>query len=86
MRPFPLWFRIVFAVLPFVSLVIFPWSLTLSLMFAAGLVYSPLALVAGILADVLYHPGTGLWEATVWGIGLMVLTYAVRYFVRRRVM
>lgn len=82
----PKWLRIFFAIFPFVSLFFFPWTMTLIASFAAGLVFPPLALVVGVLVDVLYSPGEGWLVGTLWGIGLMLAAYGVRYFVRTRIM
>lgn len=77
--------RIVVALLPFLALFLFPWPLTLVTAFAAGLVFPPVALLVGVLADVLYSPG-GWWEGTLWGAGIALLAYLVRYVVRTRIM
>lgn len=83
----PKWLKIFFAAFPFVSLFFFPWPMTLIASFAAGLVFPPLALIIGILVDVLYSPGTG-WHliGTFTGLIVTALAYGVRYFVRTRVM
>jgi len=86
MRNTPKWIKIFFAIFPFVSLFFFPWPMTLITAFVAGIVFSPLALIAGVLVDVLYSPGEGLFIGTLWGAGLTVLAYGVRYFVRTRIM
>lgn len=86
MRNPPKWIKIFFAAFPFVSLFFFPWPMTLIASFAAGLVFPPLALVVGVLVDVLYSPGTGWFIGIIWGLVLCALSYAVRYFVRTRVM
>lgn len=77
--------RIFLAALPFFAIFLFPWPLTLVTAFAAGLVFPPLPLIVGMLADVLYAPG-GWWEGTSWGVGLSLGAYAVRYVVRTRIM
>ncbi|HEY4489578.1 MAG TPA: hypothetical protein VJA87_03830 [Candidatus Paceibacterota bacterium] len=82
----PKWFKIFFAIFPFVSLFFFPWPMTLVASFAAGIVFPPLALIVGVLVDVLYSPGEGLFVGTLWGAGLAALAYGVRYFVRTRIM
>lgn len=72
--------------LPFLALFIFPWQVTLVAGFAAGIVFPPLALLVGILTDVLYHTaGFTLW-GTIWGVIGMLSTYAVRYIARTRIM
>ena len=73
-------------VLPFVSLFVFPWSLTRVFMLAAGLVYPPIALIVGALSDILYHPGFGWPMGLVWGVVLAALAAIVRHVVKTRVM
>lgn len=68
------------------SLFIFPWSVTLIGMALSGLAYPLSALALGIAADLLYYPGEGVLLGTVWGIGLTALAYAVRYFVKERML
>lgn len=86
MRTPPPWLRLTLAALPFISLFLFPWMLTAVLMFLAGLVFPPLPLLAGVLSDVVYYPGFGLYEGTLTGLLLSILSYAVRYIVRTRIM
>lgn len=86
MRNPPTSIKIFFAAFPFVSLFFFPWPMTLIASFAAGLVFPPLALIVGVLVDVIYSPGEGWFIGTLWGIGLTAFSYGVRYFVRTRVM
>lgn len=86
MRNPPQWLRVFFAVFPFISLFFLPWPMTLIAAFAAGLVFPPLAVIIGVLVDVLYHPGTGWYVGTVSGLLLCGLSYAVRYISRTRIM
>jgi hypothetical protein len=83
----PIWLKIFFGAFPFISLFFFPWPMTLIASFAAGLVFPPLALIVGILVDVLYSSGTS-WHliGTFSGLIVTALSYCVRYFVRTRVM
>ncbi len=75
---------IAFAVL---SLVAFPYPLTVVLSFAASLFVPWLALLLGLLADALYYaPGATLPYATVLGLILTLLAVFVRRFVRERIM
>ena len=82
----PRFVRLLITGFPFLSLVLFPWPLTVFLMFLAGLIFPPLALLAGILADILYYPGSGLLKGTLTGLFVCVLTYAVRHLYRTRIM
>ncbi|MEA2701947.1 MAG: hypothetical protein QOE22_656 [Candidatus Parcubacteria bacterium] len=82
----PKWLKIFFAIFPFVSLFFFPWPMTLVASFAAGLVFPPLALVVGILVDVLYSPGTGWFIGATSGVILCALSYGVRHIVKTRIM
>jgi hypothetical protein len=86
MRELPQWLRLFCAALPFVSVFLFPWKLTALFMFLAGLVFPPIPAIVGVLSDVVYYPGFGLYEGTLTGILLTILAYAVRYIVRTRIM
>ncbi|HEX8591174.1 MAG TPA: hypothetical protein VF696_00250 [Candidatus Paceibacterota bacterium] len=86
MKPVPKSLRIFFAIFPFFALIFFPWPMTLITAFVAGLVFPPLALVVGVLVDILYSPGSSWWEGTTWGTGLMLASYLVRHVVKTRIM
>lgn len=77
-----------YAVFPLtlISLFVFPWTVTLLGMAGSALVYPPTALFIGIIADLLYYPGVGLPMGGVWGAGLTILAYLVRYFVKTRML
>jgi hypothetical protein len=81
----PFFFKLCIAILPFLSTFFFPYVFTFVLAFAAGLVFPPLALAAGILLDFLYY--TGGWpKATLIGLTIALVAWFVRYFVRTRIM
>jgi hypothetical protein len=63
-----------------------PWPLTLVLIFFAGLVFPPVALLFGLLADALYYPGTGMLWGSAAGLILAVVSWVVRHFVKTRIM
>lgn len=71
------------------SVFILPWTITILLMFGAGLVFPPAPFFIGILVDFLYYPGfgTGIWpHGTLIGLVISVLTYGVQHFVKTRIM
>lgn len=77
-----------YALLPLtlISLFIFPWAVTVIGMAGSALIYPPTALFLGIVADLLYYPGVGLPMSVLWGAGLTVSAYLVRYFVKTRML
>ncbi|MEO6536159.1 MAG: hypothetical protein ABIT47_00565 [Candidatus Paceibacterota bacterium] len=78
--------RIGIIVLSIISVFVFPWSLTMVLMIASGLVFPPAPFFVGILADVLYYSGHGLPHATLIGLFISVITFGVQHFVKTRIM
>lgn len=76
---------IALGILPFVSALFFPYPLTLALMFAAGFVFPPLALAAGVFVDLLYYAG-GWPQGLVAGATIALVAHLVRQFVRARIM
>jgi hypothetical protein len=78
--------RIGIIALTCVSPFIFPSILTGILAFAAALIFPPLAIVLGMLTDLLYEP-TGYWPfASMLGVILCVIALFVRSFVKERIM
>lgn len=86
MRRPPKALKVFFAAFPFFSLLFFPWHITLVTALAAGFVFPPLALIAGILVDVLYYPGASLPLGTLAGAFLCAFSYGVRRFIETRIM
>lgn len=82
----PVIVRAAVIVIALLSLFWLPWSISLILMFFSGLVFPPLALALGVLADLLYYPGHGLPWATLDGLVLALISAAVRHFVKTRIM
>ena len=78
--------RILLVLATAASLMWLPWPLTIVFIFASGLMFPPLALLFGVLADVLYYSGHGYYLATLFGVALTGLCYFVRYFVKTRIM
>ena len=68
------------------SLFWFPWPLTVSLMVLSGFLFPPSALLLGVIAEVLYYPGQGYFWATLTGACIMMLSIAVRHFMKTRIM
>ncbi len=79
-------YRFALLFLTLLSVLWFPWALSVFLIFASGLIFPPLALFFGILVDTLYYPGQGYYFATLLGAFLMLITYLVRHFVKTRIM
>ncbi len=79
-------YRLALIFLTFVSILWFPWALTVIFIFVSGLIFPPLALFFGILTDSLYYSGQGYYVATLLGGFLMLITYLVRHFVKTRIM
>lgn len=82
----PLPVRVAVVGLALLSLFWFPWPVSLILLFLSGLVFPPAALALGVLADLLYYPGSGLPWGTIWGLILALISAAVRHFVKTRIM
>ncbi|KND52048.1 MAG: hypothetical protein ABA06_02170 [Parcubacteria bacterium C7867-001] len=65
---------------------IFPSPLSGALSFAAALVYPPVALVVGLIADALYYPGSGYPLATLIGVAIALVAFFMRGFAKARIM
>ena len=80
--------RSVLAAAAVLSVFLFPYPLTLLLSFLASLYLTPVALVVGILADLVYFaPGAApVPFMSLLGGGLSVLALLVRRFVKARIM
>lgn len=82
--PVPVRISIVF--LACISPFLFPSIVTALLAFGAALVFPPLALLIGMLMDLLYQPA-GYWPlASSAGIVLCLIAFFVRSFVKTRIM
>lgn len=68
----------------FVAPFFFPFPFTLLLAFLASLFVPPVALGVGVLVDLLYY-SSGLPTGTVWGLGLFILGFFVRRFIKARI-
>ncbi len=68
-----------------VSMLTLPWPVTVILMALSGYLFPPAALAEGILADVLYYSGHGILAGTCIGAALAVFMFAVRHFVKTRI-
>lgn len=65
---------------------VFPSAVTAALAFAAALIFPPLAILIGMLMDLLYEPA-GYWPlASMIGVLLCALALLVRSFVKARIM
>jgi hypothetical protein len=84
--PAPLSLRIGVPLLAALSLFWLPWPLTVVLMFGAGYLYPPLALLIGIAADILYYPGHGYPHGAITGAVVTALAVMLRTFVKTRIM
>jgi hypothetical protein len=73
-------------ILSCVSPFLFPSAITALLAFAAALIFPPLALLLGILMDLLYEPSNYWPIASIVGAILCVLALLVRSFVKTRIM
>ena len=82
----PLYIRIVLIIVAGISLVWLPWIITIFLLFIAGLAFPPAAVALGILADLLYYPGSGFLWGSVYGAVAAILATLVRHFVKTRIM
>jgi len=68
-----------------ISMLTLPWPVTVVLMAVSGYLFPPAALAEGILADVLYYSGHGIYAGTCIGALLTAVTFAVRHFVKTRI-
>ena len=78
--------RVALIALAALSVVWFPWPLTATLIFAAGLAFPPAALALGVAADLLYYPGWGVPWATLTGMGCALAATLVRHILKTRIM
>jgi hypothetical protein len=69
-----------------ISMLTLPWPVTAVLMAVSGYLFPPAALAEGVLADVLYYSGHGIYGGTIVGAALAVFMFAVRHFVKTRIM
>jgi hypothetical protein len=82
----PFFIKIAIIVLTGLSLFWLPWPVTLAGIFLSGLAFPPAAAAFGILADILYYPGSGMPTATITGAALTLAAVLVRYIVKTRIM
>ncbi len=82
----PAYVRIGFVAAAGLSLFWLPWLCTVAFMFFAGLAFPPSALAIGVLADILYYPGTGFPWGVLAGLLCTLGAVSVRHFVKRRIM
>jgi hypothetical protein len=74
-------------VLALAAPILFPAALALIIVALASVVVPPVGLLAGVLADGLYAtPVVGVPYATLVGLALSVLGYAVHRFIKTRIM
>lgn len=78
--------KIALPLLAIVGVFTLPWKLTLLLSALAALYFPPTALLIGILADILYYPGTGLPTASLYGAGIALAAAGVRWFAETRIL
>jgi hypothetical protein len=76
--------RAVLIAFAFLSVLWFPYPLTLALSFLAACFFPPTALLVGILADLLYWTG-GLPTATLAGLLLSGIAFFVQRFIKARI-
>jgi len=81
----PPYVRVGTPIAAFLSLFWFPWIVSILFIFFSGLVFPPLALALGILADILYYPGSGLPWGSISGLLLALFSALVRHFVKTRI-
>lgn len=77
--------KLSFLILPLFSLFWFPWPMTLLMMVLAGFIFPPFAFFVGALAEILFG-GLGVPYALISGICIALITYAVRVFLKARIM
>lgn len=79
--------RIVLAAAAFLSPFFFPFPATLVLAALASLYLPPIALLVGILTDLLYYtPGAATWPiATILGLFISLAALLVRRFLKARI-
>jgi len=77
--------RTILIVLALITPFVMPWQFALIVGVAASYFVPPLALVLGVLFEVLYGAG-GFPTALVAGIIICALMFGVRHFVKARIM
>ncbi|MDB5237682.1 MAG: hypothetical protein JWL88_784 [Parcubacteria group bacterium] len=78
--------RISIVILACASPFLFPAIITAILAFAAALVFPPLAILLGMLMDLLYEPSNYWPVASIAGLLLCLIALVVRSFVKARIM
>lgn len=81
----PRYVRALILIFSFFSIFWLPWPFSIFAMFIAGLILPPVAFLLGFLADLLYYPGHGLPWGLITGASMAILSYAVRYIVKTRI-
>ena len=82
----PLPVRGALVILGFLSVFWLPWKITILFMLFGGFVFPPAAFGIGVVVDLLYYPGSGVFWGTITGLLIMLISVAVRYFVKTRIM
>ena len=67
------------------SLFLFPWKLTLVLVFIAALFAPPAGIIIGVLADALYGAAPPLFLATGLGVFFSAFGFFVQHFIKTRI-
>lgn len=70
----------------FISILALPWPISVLAMLISSYFFPPAALAEGVFADILYYSGHGIFAGTCIGLFIMVLAFAVRHFVKTRIM
>lgn len=65
---------------------LFPATVSFLVVLVAAYVFPPVALLAGVVTDALYRTSFSLPYASILGLVVMGLMYAVHWFLRTRIM
>lgn len=77
--------QILIVVLVLGSLFLFPWKLTLALLFAASMLVPAIGIVVGVLADALYGGTPALYTASLLGVLFSLVGFFVQHLIKTRI-
>lgn len=75
-----------FGILAVLSVFFFPWPCTVAIALVGGYFFPPIALIAGVLLDVVYSTGHTIPYFSIFGILATFILFFVQQFVKTRIM
>ena len=77
---------IVFLLALLMSILFFPWHITLAIASALSLFVPVIGVLSGILIDALYAPAGSWYLASLFGLGISTIAWFVHHFIKARIM